>query len=260
MKTLSKKLFMAAAVMFSYGIASSALADPVRVSVAAEPAPPSAFKNASGVWEGFEVDLAKAVCKAGNMDCVIVATVWDGIIPALQSKKIDVIWASMSITPEREKQISFTIPYYNAPAEFIGNKNDKFDFSKSGLNGKTVGVESNTTFAQFMQKAYPNATIKLYSTQDGATADLSAGRVDLVIADAIGLDDFLKGGGNECCERKFLPKDPLLDGGMAGGIRKDDNVLKAKFDAGIRAIYASGEFNKIEKKYFKFEVGVPPKN
>ncbi|SAL68274.1 extracellular solute-binding protein [Caballeronia udeis] len=260
MKTLSKKLIVAAAIMFSYGMASSALADPVRVSVAGEPAPPLAWKNASGVWEGFEVDLAKAVCKASDIDCVIVSTVWDGIIPALQSKKIDVIWASMSITPEREKKIAFTIPYYNSPAEFIGNKDDKFDFTKNGLKGTTVGVEANTTFAQFMQKAYPSATVRLYNSQDAATADLSAGRVDLVISDAVALDDFIKGGGNACCERKFLPKDPLLDSGMAGGIRKDDSALKAKFDAGIRAIYASGEFNKIEKKYFKFDVGVPPKN
>ena len=93
------------AALLAAGLAAAS-AETIKVSVAAEPYPPFASKNSAGVWEGFEVDLAKAVCKAGKMDCEIVETAWDGIIPALTSKKIDVIWASMTITPERSAQIA----------------------------------------------------------------------------------------------------------------------------------------------------------
>jgi polar amino acid transport system substrate-binding protein len=253
------RFVLATTAIITSGVFSAAMADTVRVSVAAEPAPPLASKDASGNWEGFEVDLAKSVCKAGRIDCEIVATAWDGIIPALTSKKIDVIWASMTITPERSQQIAFTIPYYNAPAELIGNKDDQFDFTPGGLKGKTIGVESGTTFASFVGRVYPDALGKTYGTQDAAIADLAAGRIDLVMSDAVALNDFLKSSGNTCCTAKYLPKDPILDAGMAGGLRKEDVELKKKFDAGIKAIYANGEFNKIEKKYFDFDVGTPPR-
>ena len=56
-------------------------AAPIKVSVSAEPYPPFASKNPAGQWEGFEVDLAKAVCKEAKLDCETVETAWDGIIP-----------------------------------------------------------------------------------------------------------------------------------------------------------------------------------
>ncbi|MDQ0393974.1 transporter substrate-binding domain-containing protein [Labrys monachus] len=258
MKFLDAKLLAAAAILFGSALAS-AHADPIKVSVAAEPYPPFASKGADGTWAGFEVDLARAVCKAAQLDCEIVATAWDGIIPALQSKKIDVIWASMTITPERAQQILFTIPYYNTPAEFIANKDDTFDFSPGGLKGKAIGVQVSTIHATYVQKAYPDANIKTYATQDAANADLAAGRLDLVLADAAALDDFLAGNDGKCCETKNFPKDPIFEGGVGGGVRKEDTALKAKLDTGITAVYKSGEYATIEKKYFKYEVGTPPK-
>jgi polar amino acid transport system substrate-binding protein len=258
MKFLNAKLLAATAIVFAAAMAI-AHADTVKVSVAAEPYPPFASLDASGKWVGFEVDLANMVCKAAKLDCEIVATAWDGIIPALTSKKIDVIWASMTITPERSAQIAFTIPYYNTPAEFIANKDDKFEFTPEGLKGKSIGVQTSTIHAQYVQKTYPDANIKTYGTQDAANADLAAGRLDLVLADAAALDDFLAGKDGQCCDVKTFPKDPIFEGGVGGGLRKEDTDLKAKLDAGIKAVYASGDYATLEKKYFKYEVGTPPK-
>ena len=135
MITLDRRLLVAGALLLGLG-AAPALAAPIKVSVAAEPYPPFASKSAAGDWEGFEVDLAKAVCKAASLDCDIVETAWDGIIPALTSKKIDVIFASMTITPDREKTIDFSIPYYNTPAEFIAPKGDKVEATRRGHEGQ----------------------------------------------------------------------------------------------------------------------------
>ena len=85
MKFLNAKLLAATAIAFAAAMAI-AHADTVKVSVAAEPYPPFASLDASGKWVGFEVDLANMVCKAAKLDCEIVATAWDGIIPALTSK------------------------------------------------------------------------------------------------------------------------------------------------------------------------------
>ena len=260
MTMLKLNLASAAAFLLAASI-SLAEAAPIKVSVAAEPYPPFSSKNAAGQWEGFEVDLAKAVCKEAKLDCEIVETAWDSIIPALTSKKIDVIFASMTITPDRAKTIAFSIPYYNTPAEFIGAKGDKFDITPEGLKGKTIGVQTGTTHAEYVNKTYSEgSTIKIYNTQDEANTDLAAGRLDAVLADATALDTFLKSEGGSCCDVKGFPKDPLFEAGIGAGLRKEDTELKAKFDAGIAGVYKSGEFATISKKYFDYDVGTPPKS
>src|ERR1700746_3997427 len=82
--------------------------DAIKFGVAAEPYPPFSSKDASGKWVGFEIDLMDAVCAKIQAKCQLVETAWDGIIPALQEKKIDVIWSSMSITDERKQKINLT--------------------------------------------------------------------------------------------------------------------------------------------------------
>jgi polar amino acid transport system substrate-binding protein len=259
MITLDRRLLVAGALLLGLGTAP-ALAATVKVSVSAEPYPPFASKNSAGVWEGFEVDLAKAVCKAASLDCEIVETAWDGIIPALTSKKIDVIFASMTITPDREKTIDFSIPYYNTPAEFIAPKGDKVEATPEGMKGKTIGVQTGTIHADYVNKTFGNtATVKIYNTQDEANADLAAGRLDVVLADAAALDAFLASDAGSCCEAKAFAKDPIFEGGVGAGVRKDDTALKEKLNAGIAAVYKSGEFDTLQKKYFKYDVGTPPK-
>ena len=124
MKTLMKIAAVAALAVVA-GVAG-ANAAPIRFGMAPEPYPPFASKDASGKWVGWEIDLMDAVCKAMEGDCKIVETSWDGIIPALQAKQIDVIWSSMSITNERKKVIDFTDKYYNTPTAIIGPKDEKF--------------------------------------------------------------------------------------------------------------------------------------
>jgi polar amino acid transport system substrate-binding protein len=257
---IDRRTFLAAALLV--GVATGpALAAPLKFSVSAEPYPPFASKSAAGVWEGFEVDLAKAVCKAAGLDCEIVETAWDGIIPALLSKKIDVIWASMSITPERQQTVSFSIPYYNTPPEFIAPKGETVDITPEGMKGKILGVQNGTIHADYATKTFGNvATVKIYNTQDEANSDLAAGRVDVVLADAAALDTFLASDAGSCCDAKGFPKDPAFEGGIGAGIRKEDTELKSKIDAGIAAVYKSGEFDQIQKKYFKYDVGTPPKS
>src|SRR5215831_18838894 len=131
--------------------------DTIKFGVAAEPYAPFSSKDASGKWVGFEIDLMDAVCAQMQAKCQLVETAWDGIIPALQEKKIDVIWSSMSITDERKQKIDFTDKYYNTPAAFIGPKSEeiKIDFSNpDSLKGKIIGVQISTIHANFVNKYF----------------------------------------------------------------------------------------------------------
>jgi polar amino acid transport system substrate-binding protein len=249
-----------AAVALALGLtgAAQASAETVKVGFAAEPYPPFTSPDASGKWVGWEVEFQEAICKEAKLDCVITPVAWDGIIPALTSKKIDMIIGSMSITAEREKTISFSDKYYNTPTGIIGNKDDKFDATPEGLAGKVIGVQVSTVHADYAKKHFgaKAAEIKEYQTQDEANQDLAAGRIDAVQADAIALDAFLKSDAGKCCDLKGNVAEDLdvLGAGVGVGLRKEDTALKDKINAAIKAIRANGTYDTFSKKYFSFDI------
>lgn len=248
-----KKLALAAAVLLSFG--SAAAAQQVKIGIASEAYPPFASPDASGNWVGWEVDIIKAVCKAGAMDCVITPVAWDGIIPSLTSGQIDVIMASMSITDERLQTIDFSDKYYNTPTVIVGAKGVEIAPTPEGLAGKIIGVQASTIHEAYVTQYFaPTAAeVKVYQTQDEANQDLAAGRVDAVQADSIALDAFLATeAGAACCELKgAVADDPAILGkGVGAGIRKGEEDLKAKLNAAIAAIIADGSYDAITKNYF----------
>jgi polar amino acid transport system substrate-binding protein len=248
-----------AALALAVGLtaAGSAMAQQVKVGFAAEPYPPFTSLEASGKWVGWEVEFAEAICKEAKLDCVITPVAWDGIIPALTTKKIDMIVGSMSITEERLKTIDFSDKYYNTPTGIIGRKDDKFDATPEGLSGKIVGVQVSTIHQDYANKHFTGAAeIKEYATQDEANQDLAAGRVDAVQADAIALDAFLKSEAGACCDHKGnVADDPaILGAGVGIGLRKDETELKEKLNAAIKAIRSNGTYDTFSKKWFDFDI------
>jgi polar amino acid transport system substrate-binding protein len=256
------KRCLAAAALLTLAAGATAHADTIRFSVSAEPYPPFASKNAAGHWEGFEVDLIHAICeKLKPSKCRLTATAWDGIIPALLAKKIDVIFASMSITAEREKTIAFTIPYYNTPAAIMARKDSSITTKPESAKGKTIGVQTATIHENYADKYFkPYATIKVYNTQDEADSDLAAGRIDATIADSAALDPFLKSdAGKDFAIKGFFPKDdPIWGAGVGAGVRKSDTRLRERLNTAIREIYKDGTYDKLMHKYFTYDVATPP--
>jgi polar amino acid transport system substrate-binding protein len=224
----------------------------VKIGVAAEPYPPFSEKDTSGNWVGFEMDLYKAVCEDQKLDCQLVEVAWDGIIPALQEKKIDVIWSSMSITDERKKVIDFTTMYYDSSNTLIGLKSDESKpdpANADSLKGKIIGVQTSTIHANFIEKYFGNsAEVKLYDTLDNALADLKAGRVDFVSESSTSLAPFLQSN-PDFTTKATWPLDPIFGNGVGGGVRKEDTELKAKLDAGITDVVKSGKYDELLSKY-----------
>jgi polar amino acid transport system substrate-binding protein len=256
-----KKTLTTLAIAAAIGLAgvSGAMAQQVRVGFAAEPYPPFTSPDASGNWEGWEVEFMKAVCAEAKLDCVITPVAWDGIIPALTSSKIDMIIGSMSITAERLQTIDFSDKYYNTPTAVIGAKDNAFEATPEGLSGKTIGVQVATIHQVYANKYFGEngATVKEYQTQDEANNDLAAGRIDAVQADSIALDAFLKSEqGAACCDLKGNVKDDpdILGAGVGVGIRKGEDELKGKLNAAIKAIRENGTYDTFSKKYFDFDI------
>lgn len=215
--------------------------------------PPFNFLDTNNELQGFDVDIAKALCEKMKVECTYVAQDWDGIIPALMANKYDAIIASMSITDERKKVIDFSDKYYNTPSAFVAKKGGGLaDTSPAGLKGKTVGAQSSTIQSAYLEEKYPDVTLKMYATQDEVNLDLAAGRLDALLVDKLVAMDWLKTDAGKCCD--FAGKDVPIGGGVGVGLRKDDQDLKEMFNKAIATILADGTYQKINAKYFPFSI------
>ena len=163
----------------------------------------------------------------------------------------------MSITPERKKKVAFTKKYYASPPRFTAAGSMKItDTSPAALKGKTIGVQSSTTHANYIEKFYQASNVKLYGTQDEANLDLAAGRLDIVLADSLLLLSWMKtseGKGFEFVGAKIDDKSVFGEGeGIA--VRKEDAHLRDMLDQAIIDIRADGTYQKINAKYFPFSI------
>ncbi len=220
--------------------------------------PPFSSVTQSGQLVGFDIDIAIELCKTIGASCSLVPQDWDGIIPALLARKYDAINASMSITEERKKKVAFTGKYYSTPARFVRKKGSDIEISKSGLAGKTVGVQRATIHDNFITGEFGDSvTVKRYATQDEAYLDAVAGRIDLLLADAVAMDDgFLsteQGADFEFVGPNYT--DPKYFGEGSGiAIRKQDTELVEMFNKAIQTIRANGRYKAVNDKYFDFDI------
>lgn len=224
----------------------------VRIAVSTEPYPPFSFRDASGRWIGFDVDLSRAVCEVEQLTCEVVAVPWEQLIPALLERRVDAIWASMQTTDERRKIIDFTDMYYESIHALIGPASNATvpDIGEpNSLKGKTIGVQAATISAAFAQKHFAGvARVKLYDTLDAALVDLKVGRLDYVSEFVTFLAPFLKE--NPTFTVKAVsPTDSILNQGVAVGVRQDDEALKTKLNEGIGAVVRSGTYDEILQEY-----------
>ncbi len=275
-----KKLMTAIAVAAALAVgAGSALAkDWKKVRIATEGAyAPWNFTDSSGKLIGFELDLARDLCRRMNVECEIVAQAWDGIIPALQAGKYDVIMAGMSITEKRKKVISFSASYFGTPASFVVLKTSDLagfntdatklslddvdageqaaiDKIKGTFKGKTIGVQVATTHENFLNAVLADdVDIRTYDTQENLDLDLAAGRVDAALASMSywkPLLDSDKGKG-------FAAVGPTMNGGPFGagvgaGIRQKDTELAAMFSKAIGEARADGTVDRLALQWFGF--------
>jgi len=219
--------------------------------------PPFSETTKDGKLEGFDIDIANALCAYMKVKCELVKQDWDGIIPALLTKKYDAIIASMSMTDKRKEKVAFSNRYYQSPARFITKKGAGITISTDGLKGKSVGVQRGTVSDKFVTGTFGEGVdIKRYGTQEEAYLDLNAGRVELVFADAFVLLEYLNSDKGK--EYEFVGdsySDPKFFGdGIGIALRKEDTALTDRFNKAIDGIRANGSYDTIQKKYFDFDI------
>lgn len=212
--------------------------------------PPFNYIDESGALKGFDIDIARALCAQMEVECEFVAQEWDGIIQALLEKKYDAIVASMSITDERKRVVSFTDKYYSNQVRFLAAKGGGFD--PAFLSGKNIGAQRATIAASWLEDNAGAAQVMLYDTQENVFLDLAAGRLDAVFGDGLMLYEWLQTEAG--AEHQMVGDAYSMDEGIGIAVRKEDDELRKRLNAAIAAILADGTYARINAKYFPFRI------
>lgn len=250
--------------------ASAALAQPasapaqrLRIGFAVGYAPFSEV-GTDGQLKGFEVDVAQALCARLAAQCTPVILEFDGLIPALQSRKIDAIMASMSITPERQQVIAFSSPYYFSPARLVMRSDASLAATPAGMKGKRIGVERGTIHERFLAEQFKDSQVLRYSTQDQAFLDLKSGRLDATLVDAViaqfGFLNHADGRGFGFTGADFGKDQRYYGKGIGVGLRKGEAAtLGKRLDDALVALRGSGALKTLNDRYFSFDLVSPPR-
>ncbi|WP_200861752.1 transporter substrate-binding domain-containing protein [Psychrobacter aquaticus] len=209
---------------------------------------PFNYTNADGTLGGFDVEIANALCADMKVTCDISAQDWDGIIPGLKAGKYDAIVAAMSVTPEREQQVSFTEPYFSNTLVFLAKKDSDFDPSNSSdINSNSIAAQRSTISSQWLETAYPKADMKLYDTLSNAFLDLSSERVDAMVSDKLPALEWL--GTTSGSDYALKGEEVDINDNFAIAVRPGD-ALQAKINQSLANIKANGIYDDINQKYF----------
>ncbi|MEX3845455.1 transporter substrate-binding domain-containing protein [Paraburkholderia sp. BR10882] len=216
---------------------------------------PFEYKTPEGKLAGFDYDIGTALCTAAKVQCSWVEVPFDGLIPALEARKFDIINSDFSATEARARVIGFSDMLYDVTRRLVARKGSNLQPTVASLAGKTIGVVQGTIEEVYVRKNWVpgGVNIATYQTADLAYADLAAGRVDAtfqnVMAAKKGFLSKPQGAGFDYSGSPIIDKE-TLGVGVALGFRKNDNELRERFNAALAKIKADGTLDSLVEKYF----------
>ena len=245
------KRLSAAAIAATAGAAVQA-AD---LSICVEGAyPPFSFIAADGSIQGFDIDIANALCAQMDMTCELVQIEWVAIIPALLERRCDAIVASMSNTTERRNLIDFSTKYYNTPARYVGPEGMTLEDLGPDT---TVGVQRDSVHQTFTRDRFPRVPIRPFDSADAMFQALAGGEIAAVMADSVAIQDAFLGTPAGDGFQHFGPDyaEPDYHGlGAAVAVRQGEEALRNAFSHAIGTLRASGTYQEINARYFDFDI------
>ena len=202
-------------------------------------------ENGSTEYQGFDMDLIRAVAKEMGYKADIQNINFDGLIPAMESGNIDIIAAGMTTNEERKNQVEFSDPYYVAGLTIVvPNGSDIKGFAD--LKGKKIAVQIGTTSHKEAQKI-EDAEVKALNSSADTFMELKAGNVDAVINDLPVNDYYIhKTGATDVTrlEEKLTSED------YAFAMKKGNTELAEKVNTALKTLKENGEYDKIYEKWF----------
>lgn len=248
MKTWLKTGATALAFAFA-AIGTTANADPLLVAVDTAFVP---FEFRQGdEYVGFDIDILDAVAKELNLEYKLQPMDFNGIIPAIQTKNVDMALAGITITEERRKAVDFSDGYYDS-GFLLMVPTDSDIQNYEGLKGKTLALKMGTSAAQYADEHFKETKVTLFPNIDNAYLELQTGRVDAAMHDTPNVLYYIKTAGNG---RVKAVGEQMMAHEYGIAFPKGSELVEPVNKA-LANMKEDGRYNEIYKKWFDTE---PPK-
>ena len=211
---------------------------------------PYSYIDTDGNPVGFDVDSIKWIAEQKGFEVEVIPVAWDGIIPALQAGKIDMIYSGLTITDLRKEQVNFSIPYWKVNQSVA--KHDENDLTMDDfMSGEyIIGAQSGTSGAQWVEENLIDTGImpaenfkNTYSTFPLVSEDLKNKRIDFAIYDKPPMLEAIEG--------KPLSIIGEIDTNEEYGVavRKSDPELLETVNDGLTMLMADPYWEELKTKY-----------
>ncbi len=211
---------------------------------------------------GVSVDLAKALGEKLGREVVIENLAWSGLIPALETGKIDLILSSMTITEERQKTIDFSQPYAMSNlALLIGKDSTVQSYADLADEGKVLAVKKGSTGHIYAEKNLPAANYRVFDKESACVLEVVQGKADAFTYDQLTI--YRNHQDNLDSTRVNLAPYSENTEYWGMGIKKGNDQLMSDVNEFIAEYQKSGGFDKLAEKYLSDEqklfeeMGVP---
>lgn len=216
--------------------------------------PPFSYTDEkTGQLGGFDVDVAKAVCKKMNIACEVVAASFDEIIPQIESGQLDVGCAGFAYTEERAKRVLYTNKYFRSSSLFLELPGTFDGITPVTIKGKKVAVQASTNQESYLRKTYGDI-IEIIPLKgfDEIIKGVDDKSYDLGFIDGLPGYHYLKS--DEGLNLDIVGDPVHLDDGSCMVLRKDQEDFRNRINQAIEDLRLSGEYDAINIKYFEFNV------
>ncbi len=199
-----------------------------------------------GELVGFDIDLFTAIAEVSGIDFKFEEMLFDGLIPALQAKKIDGIIAGMTVTDDRKKIVAFSDSYFFTDGQSIGTLDGSGD-SLDGLSDKKVGVVIGYIADTMMtEKGHPN--IQRFNNAASMVMALQAQKIDAFVLDSIPAKHFQE---NNSFIKLVDAKETSEEYAMA--FLPENKDLIKKVNEGLKIVIENGTYDELYAKHLSEE-------
>ncbi len=210
--------------------------------------PPFAYVDKDGVPDGFDVKSVDWIAKEMGFTVKHQPMDWDGIIPSLVAKKIDMVASGMSITDKRKEQVNFTIPYWKIAQVIVAPADCTQSVDELLSNGNKIGVQRGTTEAKWMKDNLiakgKDFSLVEYDSAPLAIEDILNGRiVGAAMDDAPAKDAMRKK------PVKIIGTFGMASEDFGYAVRKEDTELLKMMNEGLQKLMASPYWEELKEKY-----------
>ena len=212
--------------------------------------PPFEYEE-GGVLKGFDIDLGNALAKEMGMTVEWVPMAWEGVIPTLNSRKVDLIMSGVTITEARKKEHAFTRPYFLSGQAIARRKGDPNIATIADLlqPGRTVAVQPLTTGEEAVKKlGMSEDRIKPYGTLPEALLAVRNKKSDAVVADLPALKDLIRRGFPEL---EIAPNPVIVKENVGIQARKDELALVHALNEALDRLLVNGTYARIYEQWIK---------